>query len=173
MGGPGRHFDITPAQCRAARAALSITQPELGQLSKLSRDVIVRLERGATGLHYTTPGLVEAALASRGVNLVHDELGSGLRIARTRPLSAEMAADEIISPAQCRAARAMLDISLRHLAKLVGINKKFLHDHEGEKAQVDAAILKLVRATLVVNGIVLTNEASFVAVQMKHWTSGI
>jgi len=84
-----------------------------------------------------------------------------------------MAADEIISPAQCRAARAMLDISLRHLAKLVGINKKFLHDHEGEKAQVDAAILKLVRATLVVNGIVLTNEASFVAVQMKHWTSGV
>jgi DNA-binding transcriptional regulator YiaG len=165
----GRHFDITPAQCRAARAVLSLTQPELGRLSNLSRDVIVRLERGAAGLHYTTPGLVESALASLGVTLLHDEIGSGLRIARTAPIDANIAATEIITPAQCRAARAMLDISVRQLANLVRLNKRFLHDLEGEQGQLDVAKLRHIRATLVVNGIIMKNEASFVAVQMTHW----
>jgi DNA-binding XRE family transcriptional regulator len=171
MRGSGRHFDITPAQCRAARAVLRISQPELGTLSNLSRDVIVRLERASGGLHYTTPGLVEAALSARGITLIHDETGPGLRIEREVPVTSQMAADEIVTPRQCRAARAMLDMNLRHLARLVAVNKQRLLDHESGKSQVDLTLLKRIRATLVVNGIVFTNEKSFVAVQLKAlWT---
>ena len=87
MGKSPRHHDITPAQCRAARAMLRLTQPELGRLAGLSRAVVVRLEGGGGGLHYTTPGLIETALASQGVTLILDEMGHGVRLNRNPPAS--------------------------------------------------------------------------------------
>jgi DNA-binding XRE family transcriptional regulator len=167
----GRHHDITPAQCRAARALLGLTQPELGELSSLSRDVIVRLERGEKDLHYTTPGRVEAALKSRGVSLVRDEMGVGVKFERHPPVGAEELAGEIITPAQCRAARALLDVNTRDLATLVGGRKRDLHHHESGQGQVDPALLKLIRATLVVSGIVFTNDSKFVAVQVRSYAA--
>src|SRR5215213_5975645 len=163
-----RHHDITPAQCRAARALLGLTQPELGTLSGLSRDVIVRLERGAGSLHYTTPGLVEAALASRGVTLVRDEMGVGVRLERDDPVSPDALSKEIISAAQSRAARALLDISTSDLATRVRMNKLFINALERDAPKVDPARLKRVRAHLVVSGIVFTNEKSCVAVQRSE-----
>jgi DNA-binding XRE family transcriptional regulator len=161
-----RRIDITPAQCRAARAFLGITQPELAALSELSRDVIVRLERGAPGLHYTTPGKVEAALAARGVTLVRDDMGSGVRLARESPLSREDLAAEIMTPTQCRAARALLDLNSRRLAKLAGVDQDVVRQAE-RTGVVTGAVLKRVRATLVVAGIFFQNDQQFLSVQAK------
>ena len=105
---PQRRIDITPEQCRAARALLGLTQPGLGDLSNLGVGTIVRLERGAADLHYTTPGRIEAALGQKGVTLINDDAHRGVRLEREAPLDAELLRAEVITPGQCRAARALL-----------------------------------------------------------------
>jgi transcriptional regulator with XRE-family HTH domain len=162
-----RHHDITPAQCRAARAFLGLTQPELAILSRLSRDVIVRLERGAPSLHYTTPGKVEAALAAKGVTFIRDEMGSGVRFARGTQSNPSELAEEIMTPEQCRAARALLDINSRDFAELAGIRRRVLSQAE-QAGLVDLAVLKRVRATLVVSGIFFRNDPQSVSVQLRN-----
>ena len=148
MGKSPRHHDITPAQCRAARAMLRLTQPELGRLAGLSRDVVVRLERGGGGLHYTTPGLIEAALASQGVTLILDEMGHGVRLNRNPPASQKVLAAEILTPAQCRAARGLLGLTVRNLEKLARVHKKqLLHTFEEETGLPSPPVLMRLRAS--------------------------
>lgn len=53
----------------------------------------------------------------------------------------------IISPAQCRAARAYLDLTLRQLAKLAGMGAKTISRFEtGIKRPADATLRKLIGA---------------------------
>ena len=168
MGKSPRHHDITPAQCRAARAMLRLTQPELGRLAGLSRAVVVRLEGGGGGLHYTTPGLIEAALASQGVTLILDEMGHGVRLKRNPPASQKVLAAEILAPAQCRAARGLLGLTVRNLEKLAQVHKKqLLHTFEEETGLPSPPVLMKLRASLVANGVWFRNELSFVSAQTR------
>jgi hypothetical protein len=134
----------------------------------LSRDVIVRLERGGRRLHYTTPGCIEAALACRGVTLLNDDNGEGVRMAREIPATAESAHDEIISPAQCRAARALLDADGPAFAKVARVKRSQLYEFETGAGVFKPDTLRRLRATFVVSGIWLTNAKDFVAVQMRR-----
>jgi DNA-binding XRE family transcriptional regulator len=142
-----------------------MTQPELGKLSNLGRATIVRLEQGADDLHYTTPGQIKDALAKRGITLLADEMSVGVRLKRETPLEPRAVRAEILTPEQCRAGRALLGISQRELAKIVGVNRREIEAAESGRA--DEQRLKRLRATLVVAGIIFDNDCHAVSVQFK------
>jgi transcriptional regulator with XRE-family HTH domain len=168
MKSRAKHRDITPEQSRAARALLGITQPELATLSNLGLATIVRLERGAGDLHYTTPGRIEAALAERGITLLNDDMGSGVRFDREAQIPLDSVAAEVLTPGQCRAARALLGMSSRELAKLLRVNKGRVEAAEMPGAEVGEAVLRRLRATFVVRGILFRNEPSTISVQLRR-----
>ena len=67
---------ITREQCRAARALLDWSQPDLAEASGLSRETIANLERGARVPHPRNLAAIQAALEAAGVEFI-DANGGG------------------------------------------------------------------------------------------------
>ena len=75
---------ITPAQCRAARALLGMTQAALSAASGVSLPVLKRFERGSDP-RASTVNAIERALVAAGVTLIDDSAfsptgGAGVRL---------------------------------------------------------------------------------------------
>jgi transcriptional regulator with XRE-family HTH domain len=67
---------MTPAQCRAARALLGMTQPELAKESGLGLSTIVDFERMRRHVSAEVIEAIQIALKRNGVELI-DENGGG------------------------------------------------------------------------------------------------
>ena len=76
---------MTPAQCRAARGLLEITQSQLADAADLGLSTIVDFEKGR---RQVSPGVVEAicaALERAGIEFIDENGGGeGLRLRKPR-----------------------------------------------------------------------------------------
>ena len=72
---------ITAEQCRAARALLDWSQPDLARASGTGRSTITRFERGARVPHPSNLAAIRAALEAAGVEFIDPNGGGpGLRL---------------------------------------------------------------------------------------------
>jgi len=68
---------LTPAQCRAARALLDLTQSELADGARLGLSTIVDFERARRQISGDAIGAIRRALEKFGVDFI-DENGGGV-----------------------------------------------------------------------------------------------
>ncbi len=79
-------MDITPAQCRAARALLNWSQDRLETAAKVARKTIADFEREARRPYVRTLKDISAALEAAGVVFIPENGGGpGVRLARPVP----------------------------------------------------------------------------------------
>ncbi|AYG95612.1 XRE family transcriptional regulator [Brevundimonas naejangsanensis] len=64
---------MTPAVCRASRAALGITQRELATLAGVSAQTVVDFERSARTPHRNNLVAIQAAFEARGLSFMTRE----------------------------------------------------------------------------------------------------
>ncbi len=73
--------EITPAQCRAARALLNWSQDQLEAAAKVARKTIVDFEREARRPYDRTLAAIRAALEAGGVEFIEENGGGpGVRL---------------------------------------------------------------------------------------------
>jgi predicted transcriptional regulator len=71
---------ITPAQIRAARGLLDWTQPDLADRAGLSKNSLIKIERGTSDPKASTLLAIQRALEEAGVQFTHgDEPGVSLK----------------------------------------------------------------------------------------------
>lgn len=74
---------ITPDQCRAARALLSLSQDELSALSGVTKKTLADFERGARQPYQRTIAAVQATLERKGVVFIPENgEGPGVRLTK-------------------------------------------------------------------------------------------
>jgi transcriptional regulator with XRE-family HTH domain len=72
---------MTPAQCRAARALLDLTQPKLASLASLGLSTIVDFERDRRPISQQASEAIQAALEAAGVEFIAENGGGvGVRM---------------------------------------------------------------------------------------------
>jgi transcriptional regulator with XRE-family HTH domain len=71
-----RLYSITPGQCRAARALLDITQPELADLAGLGLSTVVDFEKSRRDVSRTAVHDLQKALEEAGIQFI-DKNGGG------------------------------------------------------------------------------------------------
>jgi transcriptional regulator with XRE-family HTH domain len=77
---------MTPAQCRAARALLGITQTKLARLAELGLSTIVDFERDRRQISADAAIGIRMALELAGVEFItEDGGGPGVRLKKSRP----------------------------------------------------------------------------------------
>lgn len=69
-------ISLSPAQCRAARALISLTQPKLAAAAGVGLSTVVDFERGRRQVSAEAVEKIEQAIRSFGVELI-DENGGG------------------------------------------------------------------------------------------------
>ncbi|MGK9233407.1 helix-turn-helix domain-containing protein [Inquilinus limosus] len=75
---------ITPAQVRAARALLNLTQKELAKRSQVSHRTVVHFEANERHLLPATLAAIRRALEAAGVIFIdEDKEGPGVRLRKT------------------------------------------------------------------------------------------
>jgi transcriptional regulator with XRE-family HTH domain len=75
--------DISPAQCRAARALLSWRQDELEEASGVAKKTIADFERGARAPRAGTLASIQATLEAAGIEFIDENGGgAGVRLKR-------------------------------------------------------------------------------------------
>lgn len=74
---------ISPAQCRAARALLGISQQQLAEESCVSLRTVQGFEAGKRPIQSLTMTAIVRVLAGRGVVIESDETWLGVRIERS------------------------------------------------------------------------------------------
>lgn len=75
------NVDLTPAQCRAARALVEMTQPALAAKAQLGLSTIVDFERTRRPVSSTAIKEIKKALESAGVVFIKENgEGPGVRI---------------------------------------------------------------------------------------------
>lgn len=68
--GHGMGMDITPAQCRAARALLEMTQDQLAEASRVSKRTITHFEAKQRSPVPATLAAIQRALEAAGVEFI-------------------------------------------------------------------------------------------------------
>lgn len=78
-------MSITPSQCRAARAMLGQSQPQLAELSGLGLSTIVDFERSRRGVAEGSIQQIRRALEQAGIQFVADgETAAGVGVVLRR-----------------------------------------------------------------------------------------
>src|SRR5262249_25078701 len=132
---------ITPAQCRAARALLGITQPELAATAGLGLSTIVDFEKGRRRVSDDAIQAIQQALERAGIAFTETgaeiafqesraDDGVAFRSALAAPANLFRDSTHVgknvnfLSSAQIRAARALLRWSAEDLAReaALGVN---------------------------------------------------
>ena len=72
-------MSITPEQCRAARALLDWSQPDLVKASGVGRSTITRFERGSHMPHASNLAAIRVALEKAGIIFLDDN-GGGVKL---------------------------------------------------------------------------------------------
>ncbi|QDL90470.1 XRE family transcriptional regulator [Paroceanicella profunda] len=76
---------MTPAQCRAARALIGMTQPDLARVSGLGLSTIVDFEKERRFVSEASRDAIRKALEKSGVELIPENGGGiGVRILRRK-----------------------------------------------------------------------------------------
>jgi transcriptional regulator with XRE-family HTH domain len=79
-------LEMTPAQCRAARALIGMTQPALAQAAGLGLSSIVDLEKVRRTVSPSSVAAIKAALEAAGVEFIPENGGGvGVRLRRAGP----------------------------------------------------------------------------------------
>ncbi len=72
---------MTPAQCRAARALISLSQDELAAASDVAKRTIVNFEGGTAQAYARTVAALRSALEAAGVVFIEENGGGpGVRL---------------------------------------------------------------------------------------------
>src|SRR6516165_9469820 len=127
---------MTPAQCRAARALLGLTQPELAAAAGLGLSTIVDFEKGRRRVSADAVKAIQQALERAGIAFT--KRGAEIAFTESRAVadvtfrSPDLYGDSDhvgksvnpLSGPQIRAARALLKFSAEHLARAaaLGVN---------------------------------------------------
>jgi transcriptional regulator with XRE-family HTH domain len=64
---------MTPAQCRAARALVDLTQPQLAEAAGLGLSTLVDFERSRRAVSASASAAIRAALETAGVEFTNGE----------------------------------------------------------------------------------------------------
>ncbi len=76
-------YSITPGQCRAARALLDLTQPQLADLAGLGLSTIVDFEKSRRDISGEAAAAIQRALEKAGVKFIAKSgAGPGVRLLR-------------------------------------------------------------------------------------------
>ncbi len=112
---------MTPAQCRMARAALDWTLTELSQAAGVGVSTINRFEADQSKPNTSTIDAIQRTLEQAGVVFLADgertDGGAGIRLKE----QAQEPERPLITPAQCREARALLGWPRDRLAERSGV----------------------------------------------------
>jgi transcriptional regulator with XRE-family HTH domain len=76
---------MTPAQCRAARALIDISQDQLAGLAAVSVTTLRNFERGATVPVTNNMAALRGALERAGVEFIDQNGGPGVRLRKALP----------------------------------------------------------------------------------------
>jgi DNA-binding XRE family transcriptional regulator len=75
---------MTPAQCRAARAMLEMTQPDLAKVASLGLSTVVDFERERRQVAPASVATIRAALEAAGVEFIAENGGgAGVRLRKS------------------------------------------------------------------------------------------
>jgi len=75
---------MTPAQCRAARALVDLTQPKLAQLSGLGLSTVVDFERNRRQVSAEAVAAMRTALEAAGIEFIPENGGGpGVRLRKS------------------------------------------------------------------------------------------
>lgn len=78
-------MDITPSQCRMARAAIGLTRAKLSELANISSATLADFEAGKRVPYERTLRDIKSSLCNLGVTfLAADENGPGVRVYERR-----------------------------------------------------------------------------------------
>jgi transcriptional regulator with XRE-family HTH domain len=78
---------MTPAQCRAARALLNMTQLQLAEAAQLGLSTVVDFEKDRRQVSESAIQAIRLALEAAGIEfLPEDGGGEGLRLRKRRPI---------------------------------------------------------------------------------------
>jgi transcriptional regulator with XRE-family HTH domain len=162
---------MTPAQCRAARALLEITQSELAATARLGLSTVVDFEKARRQVSDDAIKAMQNALERAGI--AFEASGAGIAFAgRSRgfaegiSLFSDIAhmgskfAKASLSSAQIRAARALLKWSAADLAQesALGVNTIRRAEVAEEKTSLTAANNLAIRRALEAAGVVFIDE---------------
>lgn len=76
-------MSLTPAQCRAARALLGISQSQLADMAKVARTTVLDFEKGARVPQRNNLEALERALDDAGIVFIPENGGgAGVRLAK-------------------------------------------------------------------------------------------
>ncbi|WP_436642481.1 helix-turn-helix domain-containing protein [Microbaculum sp. FT89] len=74
-------FPITPAQCRAARALVDLTQPQLAAAASLGLSTVVDFEKSRRAVSSDAAKAIRNALEAAGVEFIEENGGGpGVRL---------------------------------------------------------------------------------------------
>jgi transcriptional regulator with XRE-family HTH domain len=80
------NVEILPAQCRAARALLDMTQPELAELAGLGLSTIVDFEKERRQVSVAAVETIQRSLRRAGVEFIDENGGGpGVRLRKRQP----------------------------------------------------------------------------------------
>lgn len=158
---------LTPAQCRAARGLINISQVGLAEEARLSRHTVYHFENGTRkpGLPYLAS--MREAFEAAGVCFIdRGRFGQGVGLRRLNN-------DEpstLLTPGLCRAARGLLDISQTDLADLSEVSRDTINIFEVGKHRPPIEYLVALRAALEVEGVTFLGEGEqIIGVCRRHW----
>ena len=76
---------MTPAQCRAGRALLDMTQSQLAELSKLGLSTVVDFEKERRQVSQAAVETIQSALQCAGIDFIEENGGGpGVRLRKRR-----------------------------------------------------------------------------------------
>ena len=75
---------MTPTQCRAARALLDLTQPQLAAAACLGLSPVVDFERSRRAVSDAAIAALRATLESSGIEFTHGDQ-PGVKLSKARP----------------------------------------------------------------------------------------
>jgi transcriptional regulator with XRE-family HTH domain len=75
-----KNVEMSPAQCRAGRALLDMTQTRLAKLAQLGLSTIVDFERQRRQVSADATLAIENALKQAGVEFIEENGGPGVRL---------------------------------------------------------------------------------------------
>jgi transcriptional regulator with XRE-family HTH domain len=143
---------ITPAQCRAARALLGITQSELAEAAGLGLSTVVDFEKE------------RRRVSGQAVKAMHDALKrAGIAFNRGGAAVASAAYDIStnalhVTSAQVRMARAALNWTVRDLAEATGLHRNTITNIEIGLYAGDQKSLERIEAVLTKAGVEFIDE---------------
>ena len=73
-------MSLTPEQCRAARALLNWSQPDLAEATGIARQTITRFESGANLPHPNNRATIREALEAAGIEFLPETKTKGVGV---------------------------------------------------------------------------------------------